>query len=248
MNRKILVFAVGAIVYFSVVISRISVERRHIARGGYEKAAIGSTWDPRNFEKVTRSIRRRETDAFRNQLVRGNSKGFVWPGLKSAQVSWTWLNLLQAVHYDSSYESDFSWMFSKLYFIVSHAHPREVSFARGLAPFYLVIGKDYAGANIVVEEIMKRNSDEYQIFFWGGFHALMNLYNNKMAAWMYRESAKRPFSPQYLAALSYKLQYGDDTVDSRDLLEKTLENETDPKIAELIRKTKLKLLEKTTQQ
>jgi hypothetical protein len=244
MNKKVIVGLVCAIIYSSMILGRLSVERKHLQRGGFEKAVVGSTWDPRNYDKIQKSIRQRESDAFRNQLVRGNSKGFAFPGLKAAQISWTWLNLLQSVHYESSYENDFSWMFSKIYFIVSHAHPKEVMFARGLAPFYLVIGKDHPGANIVIEEILKRNSSEYQIFFWGGFHALYNLYNRKMASWMYRQGALRPGAPAYLAPLSYKLEYGEDTVSSEELLNQVLEKEADPKIVELIKQTSLKALEK----
>ncbi len=244
MKNKIIALLLAATVYLVMIFSRLSIEARHLERGGHQRTIIGSTWDPRNYQKINRTIRRRETDAFRNQLIKGDAKGFLVPGLGAAQVSWAWLNLLQSVHYDSSYEGDFSWMFSKIYFILAHAHPKEIFFVRGLAPFYLVIGKDHPGANIVTEEIQKRNNQDYQIFFWSGFHAMMNLFHPKMAAWMYREAAKLPHSPQYLAALSYKLEYGEETVSSEELLGQVLEKEADPKIAQLIKETRLKILER----
>jgi hypothetical protein len=243
MKLKLTILLILSLVYGSMILARIKVEAKHVARGGFEKSVIGSTWDPRNYEKISRTIRKRETDAFRNRLIRGDSKGFLIPGIATAQIDWVWLDLLQSVHYESSYENDFSWMFSKLFFIVSHSNPKEIHFARGLAPFYLVIGRDHAGANIVVEEILKLSPNQYQTYFWGGFHAMMNLFHRKMAAWMYRESAKRPEAPQYLASLSYTLEFGDDATSTENDLIQVLEKETDPKIAELIKTTKLKRLQ-----
>ncbi len=243
-HLKLRVLFVTVVTYVGFVSGRLYFESQHVAHGGFEKMAVASTFDPRDYDKIQKSLRDRETDAFRNRLVKGNSKGFLLPGISSAHISWTWLSLLQAVHYESSYENDFSWMFSKIFFIVSHSPPKEVTFARGLAPFYLVIGKDHAGANIVLEEILKRDSAQYPIFFWGGFHGLYNLFSTQMAAWMYREGALRPNAPLYLARLSYRLMMGEDVVESDSLIEKALENEADPRIVELIRKTKPETMKK----
>ena len=67
-------------------------------------------WDPRGRDQVEEAAKSRESESFRSRLNRSGAS-FIWPGLKSAQIDWVWLELLQSVHIESAYDRDFSWIF-----------------------------------------------------------------------------------------------------------------------------------------
>ncbi len=173
------------------------------------KRIIGTNFDPRgNRDFINKIAHRRESDAFKSKLRSSNNRTFIWPGLKSAQLSWTWLELLEGLHNESSYDGDFSWMFSKLYFLLMQSHGSERITLTALAPFYLVIGKDSAGATLFMNELIKHASSDFRVWAWSGFHALENLHNGQLAGFMYKESSKLPGSPPYYSILSLRLSSG----------------------------------------
>jgi len=187
---------------------RLHKEQEHRVESRSSKQIVGTRWDPRGFEVLDRIRRNRESESFKDRLRRGSSLGFVWPGLKSLQVSWSWLELLQGLHHEASYEGDFSWMFSKLHTVIRNTPPSELSFITGLAPFFMVIGKDHIGANILMQEMLNRGRDQFNPWFWSGWHALENLYDAKMASSMFAVAATFQSAPTYLKFLSYRLMRG----------------------------------------
>jgi len=171
--------------------------------------------DPRGRGEVARLVRLRESRSFKDRLRRGIREDWAWPGLRSAQISWTWLDLLQGVHISSSYEGDFSWMFSKLYTVAQYADKKEIHFLTTLAPYYFVMGRDHAGATLFFDELVRRVPDSFNVWFWGGFHAVDNLFHRSMAAYCYEQAALKPGAPDYVATLSQRLKYGDEVFSSK---------------------------------
>lgn len=173
-------------------------------------------------------IKINEREKFRGYLASGQGQSFAWPGLKRAQISWAWLELLQGLHIESSYEGDFSWMFSKLYFLVSEASEAELRFLVSLAPFYFVIGSDSPGATLVMNEMVRRLPNDYYANFWAGFHSLENLFHPKMAAYFYGQAGQSPLAPSYLSALSVRLKVKDfDLLNQQERLKVLEENASD---------------------
>lgn len=226
------------IVWLSLVGGRISFELRDLERGGLSRTAIGSRWDPRGRDRLDALVRRRESESFKIRLARGLKASATWPGLRSAQLSWTWLEMLSGVANPASYEGDFSWIFSKLYDVLVNSNPKEVAFLRSLAPFYFVLGKDHAGANILLEELLRRNPGSFQTWFWGGFHAMENLYLPKMAAYFYEESAGRPMAPAYLSALALRLKIGSQAFENTEQRRRMLGEQMDPETLERIKRVR----------
>jgi hypothetical protein len=194
--------------------------------------------DPRGAQKIQEIVRDRESRAFRDRLSRGLREDIMWPGLRAAQVSWTWLELLQGAHIPESYEGDFSWMFSKLYTVAQYADHREIAYLGSLAPFYYVIGKDHAGATILFEELIQRAPESYNIWFWGAFHALDNLYHKRMAAHAYGEAALKPQAPDYLTALSLRLRYGDEAFENPHERARILGQNLSPEMRERLQRAR----------
>ena len=182
--------------------------------------------------------RRAEQESFRRKLQSGIEQDLPWPGLKSAQVSWAWLELLQGLHVESSYDGDFSWMFSKLYFVSKNANSHEIQYLSTLAPFYYVIGEDGAGSALFLYELVKRAPYNYNVNFWSGYHALENLSLSKMAAYFYERAARDPVAPSYLATLSQRLKLGNFDQLSDEQRRVALEKSADPLILEKIKKVR----------
>jgi hypothetical protein len=217
---------------------RVRYELGELARGGAGKVAFGSRRDPRGRDLIDRLERQRESDSFRSRLARGLRSSSSWPGLKSAQLSWTWLEMLSSVANPASYEGDFSWIFSKLYDVAVNANPKETAYLSSLAPFYYVIGKDHAGADIIMEESLKRAPNSFNAWFWAGFHAMDNLYSRPMAAYLYGEAAKRPGAPAYVATLGARLKAGASTFEDNAQRTRFLREQTDPETLERIKKAR----------
>jgi hypothetical protein len=172
--------------------------------GGSAESFVSSRFDPRDLQKVDEAEAQRESDRFKNRLFSGGG-AFFWPGLKSLQVSSNWLQLLQGVHAEASYEGDFSWVFSKLDFIEKATPREERSLLVALAPFYFLVNRDGAGATYLMNSMLRRAPDTWRVWFWSGYHALENLKNVPLAGDLYRQAAMMPGSPLYLGALSYRL-------------------------------------------
>ncbi len=204
---------------------RLVSELRQSQRGAVDQTVVGATWDPRGFERLDEIVKKRESDSFRDRQVRG-AVAFAWPGLRSVQVSWSWLELLQGLHNPSSYEGDFSWMFSKLDTVIQNSPPTEVRFLTGLASFFYVIGRDHIGANILMQEMIKRSPDTYNVWFWSGFHAADNLKMRNLASDFIARAARFSFAPPYLSVLAVRLKLGEELLTSSErgrLLQKELE-------------------------
>lgn len=186
-----------------------------------------SSWLNNSSERIGQ-IRINEREKFRGYLASGQGGNLPWPGLRRAQVSWAWLELLQGLHIESSYEGDFSWMFSKLHFLVQQASEEEIRFLVSLAPFYFVIGKDGAGATLIMNEMVRRLPEHYHANFWAGFHALENLLHPKMASFFYAKAAESPFAPDYLSSLAIRLRVKDfEKLSSEERLKVLEENSSD---------------------
>jgi hypothetical protein len=194
--------------------------------------------DPRGGEAVARLVRARESDAFKERLRIGMKEDWAWPGLRSMQTAWTWLELLEGIHVASSYEGDFSWVFSKLYTVIQYSDSKEVAFLGTLAPFYFVIGKDHAGATLFLDELVRRAPHSYNVWFWGGFHAVDNLYLRKMAAYFYEQAARAPQAPDYLAVLSQRLKYDQDAFSDEAERRRLLQSNVDPDLLEKIERAR----------
>jgi hypothetical protein len=134
-------------------------------------------------------------------------------------------------------------MFSKLMFLAEKLSPEETFFLRSLAPFYFVIGKDHAGATLFLEELYRRDELSYNINFWGGFHALENLFHRNMAAFFYERAAENPISPPWVAQMSLRLKLGVQGRLEKEQVEKALDGMAHPRFLEKLRKTSPHLFE-----
>lgn len=196
-------------------------------------ASVKSFWvieDPRGSDRVAQITRERESAQFKDRLTRGVHEDFAWPGLRAMQTSWTWLSLLSAIHVSSSYEGDFSWLFSKLFTVSQYANEKEIYFITTLAPFYFVMGSDGAGSTLFLYELQKRLPQNYHVNFWGAFHALDNLSMKNMAAYFYEKASASPMAPDYLASLSLRLKYGENLLDNPVLRKQILETQVSPEL------------------
>src|SRR5690606_18744268 len=99
---------------------------------------------------------------------------------------------LNGIHEESSYQGDFSWVFSKLFTVSQYSNTKEFSFISTLAPFYFVIGADSAGATLFLDKLYRHQPHSYNVLFWSGFHAHENLHMKNMAAYFYEKAAHSP--------------------------------------------------------
>lgn len=234
---KWIIVPAALLTWGGLIYSRASLELAHQVKGGLTKKSVGTTYDPRGFERVDRIVKARESAAFKERLKRGDSADLSWPGLRNAQVSWTWLGVLYGLHNESSYDGDFSWMFSKLNTVIQNSPKTEVYFLTQLAAFFYVIGRDHPGANIIMHETFKRAGEKYNPWFWCGFHSYENLHMSNLASFCYERAAKFPYAPDFLAALSAKLKYGQDLYSSEEKW-KLLEKELEPDLIEKIKRAR----------
>jgi hypothetical protein len=200
----------------------------------------GSHVDPRGSAQVASLVRSRESRAFKERLRKGVREDWAWPGLRSAQISWTWLELLQGLHVPESYEGDFSWMFSKLFTVAQYSDKKEIYFLTMLAPYYFVMGHDHAGATLFLDELFRRAPNSYNVWFWGGFHAVDNLFVRPMAAYCYEQAALKPGAPDYLAVLSQRLKFGASAFESTAERRRVLSGNISPEILERIERVRPK--------
>jgi hypothetical protein len=239
---RTLFFASGLVIWSLLVAGRIYKESQSLVRSKSTKQIVGTDWDPRDRQLIDKVARLRESESFRNRLRRGLDSQLFWPGTKAAQVSWTWLELLQGLHNEASYEGDFSWMFSKLHTVALASDPREIRFLASLAPFFFVIGKDHAGANVLMQEVLDRAPGSWQAWFWSGFHAYENLSDRKLAADLYERAARIDGSPAYFAALSVRLKLGLDF--PKKNIGKAFEGQMDPELLERVRQARPEYFDK----
>lgn len=207
---------------------RISRESQYAFNAGLDKGFRGTKYDPRGYDLVDSIVKKRESESFRDRLRKGTSSDLSWPGLASAQVSWTWLELLQGLHSDSSFQGDFSWMFSKLNTVIQNSPKREQRFVTALGAFYYVIGRDPAGATLLMQEMIKRSPDIYHTWFWDGYHAYYNLGSPLMASYFFERAARFPNTAPYLAVLSWRLKNNVGLMtkeERRNLIEKELDSD-----------------------
>lgn len=172
----------------------------------FRRNALGSNWDPRGKKDIDRIEKQRVSDEFRRSLKSGVQEYFTWPGLQAAQVSWMWLELLDGLHDDDSYDGDFSWVFSRLYNILAKTPASELHYISGMAPYFFVVGNDRLGATFMMNQLVERGKDHYNSMFWSAYYALENLRDNKLAASLYEKASKFPQAPSYLPFLASSLR------------------------------------------
>lgn len=180
---------------------------------GYQRNK-STDWDPRNRDAVKKVINKREVDRFREMLISRDPVYFIWPGLRSMQLSYTWLETVQGLHVESSYQGDFSWLFAKLYKIVKISPRQEIKMVSALAPFFFVIGEDEAGRTLFMNEMLQRAPHLWKSWFWSGFHAMDNMRDPKLAADLLNRSLLLG-APPFVAALILRLKYGDHLLDDK---------------------------------
>ena len=190
-----------------VISIRIVPELASIERSrGTGKRAIGSTWDPRGMSELKRIGKSREAETFKNHVKRGLSTSMAWPGLQSAQISWEWLDVLQKVHQDESYDGDFSWMFSKIYGLIHRSPTGEMTNVLALTPYFFMMSRDHAGCSLILDETIRRvKNRSWRPWFWGGYHALENLHDNGLGADLFKRASLVPDAPGYLPDLAARL-------------------------------------------
>lgn len=200
-------------------------------------ATLIRNFDLRGFELVTSILQQRESDRFREAVAaRPGSKVWYWPGLKAMQVSWTWMQALNGLHVETSYQGDYSWLFGRLHFLSTAAgvngDPRVIS----LAPFFLVIGADGVGSTLMVDEWVRRYPGQWKTWFFAGYHALENLNAPRLAADYYEHSLSFAGVPDHVAALVLRLRAGSRIEDkkNRDLLIRDL----DPNLQERLKRAR----------
>jgi|GEM_PF-1021084 len=211
--------------------------REGVASTVASRLALGGRWDPRDRTTLDRLVRQRESDSFKARLRSGTRQEIGWPGLGQAQASWAWLELLQGLHVESSYEGDFSWMFSKLDTVLEKANPTEVDSLASLAPFYFVIGKDPLGATIVMNELVRRGAEKWRPWFWSAYHANENLGQLRLAGDLMQHSARLPGSPDYAAALALRLSHSDQFLRDEERRQ-LIESQTDPALLDKIKRAR----------
>lgn len=201
------------------------------------KISVSSRWDPRGRPALDRLARQRESDSFKARLHSGSRQEIAWPGLGAAQASWAWLELLQGLHVESSYEGDYSWMFSKLDTVLERANPAEVDTIASLAPFYFVIGKDPLGATILMNELVRRGADRWRPWFWSSYHANENLSQHRLAGDLMAHAAYLPGSPDYASVLSLRLK-NQDAFLNPDERRQVIESQADSALLEKIKRAR----------
>jgi hypothetical protein len=161
--------------------------------------------DPRNGERVLRLKHERESNAFKEDLQGKSFRRFFFPGLKAAQLSYIWLETLQGLHFNSSFERDYSWLFSKLHTFAIYSNSQEYRRILSITPVLFVIGKDPIGSTILMNELIHRAPQFFTPWYWGGYHAIENLKDRQLAAEMFYQTSKRPGAPIFAASLAEKL-------------------------------------------
>jgi len=229
--------AVAGLVFALMLVWRAQREAAVPVRGGFGSAVVGSAFDPRGYAAMERARQSRVTDEFRERLRSGVSRRLGLPGLQSAEVSWSFLEMLTGLDVPASYEGDWSWMFSRLHDIILNTPRSELDFVGILAPFFIVIGKDPLGATLVMNELFHRAPQAWRIWFWGGFHALENLKMRNWAGDLYEHAALLPGAPPFAAALAARLKLGNAAVEGSDR-EQVLRQSLSPRLLERVQEAR----------
>lgn len=205
------------------------------------RKSLQRRFDPRGRDEVAFLKREREAAMFRSQLQRG-SRAVLWPGLKSAQLSWAWLEMISSIHSDATIEGDFSWFYGKLNFILENSDPREMRYLTGLAPYYFVMGKDHAGATLLGNALTLRAPDYYNTWFWYGWFAMSEIQIPRMAGEMFLVAGSFPGAAPYLNNLGRRLIQGSGAMPDGDgnlelaIFERLRRAKTDESTREEVRK------------
>ncbi len=192
-----------------------------------------SAFDPRGKEVETLKKR---TELAYYQLKGSVLGSYSWPGLTALDFSLTWLNILASTDAEASLEGDFSWYFHKLRFLSRIIPEADKRFQSAILPFFVVIGKDTAGAQLLFNEKLsqKESLKDWQVAYWAAFHAMENLNEKKLAGELFLKASKLPGSPVYLPALGFRLFQGDQVLSQGELREEALKK-ISPELQEKLR-------------
>jgi hypothetical protein len=152
--------------------------------------------------------------------LKGSVLGFYsWPALTALDFSLTWLRILASTDAEASLEGDFSWYFHKLRFLSKVVPDQDKAFQSAIIPFFVVIGKDAAGAQLLFNEKLERGEDlkNWKVDYWAAFHAMENLNEKKLAGELFLRASKVVGSPYYLPALGFRLLQGEDVLGKSEL-------------------------------
>jgi hypothetical protein len=169
--------------------------------------------------------------------LKGSVLGFYsWPGLTALDFSLTWLNVLSSTDTEAGLEGDFSWYFHKLRFLSKIIPQADTRFQSAILPFFVVIGKDAAGAQLLFNEKLARGDDvkDWRVAYWAAFHAMENLSEKKLAGELFLRASHSPGSPHYLPALGFRLIQGEDALSSGQLRSDALKK-LSPELQEKLR-------------
>ncbi len=213
---------------------RLQKEFSSSKKAGATKTVLLSKWDPRDQARLHEILRLRESESFRAQLKSGLPQKTYWTSFSSAVASWTWLELLQGLHNEASYQGDYSWVFAKLYYLLENTPDEELQIVSALAPFFLVIGKDMVGAQLIMNELVRRAEKSWIPWFWYGFYANDRMNSRRFAADLFERAARLPGAPFYTAALAMRLRHGAETMDNATK-RKLVEDNLDPEFLEKLK-------------
>ncbi len=161
---------------------------------------------------------------------------YSWPGLTALDFSLTWLNILASTDAEASLEGDFSWYFHKLRFVSKIIPQADSRFQSAILPFFVVIGKDTAGAQLLFNEklLEREGANDWQLAYWAGFHAMENMNERKLAGDLFLRASKIPGAPYYLPALGFRLLQGEDVLSREELRAEALKK-LSPELQEKLR-------------
>lgn len=191
------------------------------------------TFDPRGKE-VEANKKRTELSYYQ---LKGSVLGsFSWPGLTALDFSLTWLRMLASTDAEVSIEGDFSWLFHKLRFLSKIIPGEDTRFQLAILPFFVVIGKDMAGAQLLFNEKLARGEDlnDWRVAYWAGFHAMENLNEKKLAGELFLRASKGVGAPYYLPSLGFRLIQGEEVLSREDLRGEALKK-LSPELQEKLR-------------
>lgn len=189
-------------------------------------------YDPRGAAvEATKKLSEKEFFRLRSKFA----VPFPWPGLNAMNFSFTWLKILSSTYDEASVEGDFSWLFHKLKFISLLLPKDDQTFQTAMLPFFVVLGKDPAGALYLFNEKMGqgRGDSDWRVAYWAGFHALENLNEKKLAGDLFLKAARQPGAPRHLGVIGFRLAQGED-FNRVDMRHEAL-RKVDPKILEKIK-------------
>ncbi len=198
---------------------------------------LGTSFDPRaSYSRLEAIQNERESSRFKDALRGSGGADISWPGLSSLQASWTWLEVLNNLSNEGTYAGEYSWLFSKLNTILLKTPPKELWTVAMLSPYFFMMAEnDKIGGTILMNELLLRGKNEFQIWFWSAYHAKENLKEKRLAGDLYKHAALFPQAPPYLASLSIRLSAGDEYVKDAEKFGRLLPN-LPPELIEKLKK------------